>query len=162
MENQQCGNCRFYMRDSDDHDIDDLGFCRRHPPIISQIGSTMPQPIYLKENTLPPVGGDFWCGEWKEPAAPAAERSKLFGCSLSEIVTQSQLEKAMEAKGGSLNIQTKDILRKLVYSGVQVGELLEMTPSDFNALKYCGVDPANAIAHWLALHEKKPEIDNEQ
>jgi hypothetical protein len=51
---QACGNCVFWLPASGT--ADDLGACRRLPPVVVAIGSAV----------SPQSSGGCWCGEWAE------------------------------------------------------------------------------------------------
>ena len=49
-----CQNCSFFLTEPKE----DLGFCRRYPPIVISVGEDE------YDTTFPVVARDEWCGEF--------------------------------------------------------------------------------------------------
>jgi hypothetical protein len=59
---ERCGRCRFWDRLDDD--LEDVGLCRRYPPVI--------QGERGHNAEWPETQGEEWCGEWCPPDEPEA------------------------------------------------------------------------------------------
>jgi len=75
MKNENCSACKFWSSIGEDEDGEEIGTCRRYPPVLRSLGSVEMEdkkPMMFDPNWWgqPEVYAYSWCGEFMPTTVP--------------------------------------------------------------------------------------------